>query len=62
MDPATHDSTAVGDEALLLAAERPTWVAADRAAGAQAAIAAGAQAIVMDDCYFDLGIWDLHVT
>ena len=49
VDTASHDSTAVGDEALLLAAERPTWVAADRAAGAQAAIASGAQAIVMDD-------------
>lgn len=49
VDTAVHDSTAVGDEALLLAAERPTWVAADRAAGARAAIAANAQAIVMDD-------------
>lgn len=49
VDPAQHDSTAVGDEALLLAAERPTWIAADRAAGAQAMIASGAQAIVMDD-------------
>ncbi len=49
VDHVLHDSTAVGDEALLLAAERPTWVAADRAAGARAAIAANAQAIVMDD-------------
>lgn len=49
VDPAQHDSQAVGDEALLLAAERPTWVAADRGAGGRAAIAGGAQAIVMDD-------------
>lgn len=49
VDPAVHDSTAVGDEALLLAADRPTWISADRAAGARAAVAAGAQAIVMDD-------------
>jgi tetraacyldisaccharide 4'-kinase len=49
VDPARHDSTTVGDEALILAAERPTWVAADRAAGARAAIEAGAQALVMDD-------------
>jgi tetraacyldisaccharide 4'-kinase len=49
VDPATHDSTAVGDEALLLAERRPTWVSADRRAGGQAAVAGGAQAIVMDD-------------
>jgi tetraacyldisaccharide 4'-kinase len=49
VDPATHDSQAVGDEALLLAAERPSWISPDRAAGAQAMVAAGAQAIVMDD-------------
>jgi tetraacyldisaccharide 4'-kinase len=49
VNPAEHDSQAVGDEALLLAAERPTWIAADRGAGGQAAVAAGAQAIVMDD-------------
>ncbi len=49
VEPARHDSRDVGDEALLLAAERPTWLSADRAAGARAAIGGGAQALVMDD-------------
>ncbi|MDN3566732.1 tetraacyldisaccharide 4'-kinase [Paeniroseomonas aquatica] len=49
VDPVLHDSQAVGDEALLLAAERPAWISADRGLGAQAAVAAGAQTILMDD-------------
>ncbi len=49
VDPRLHDSQAVGDEALLLAAERPAWISADRGLGAQAAVAAGAQIILMDD-------------
>ncbi|MEA1938780.1 MAG: tetraacyldisaccharide 4'-kinase, partial [Pseudomonadota bacterium] len=44
-----HDSRAVGDEPLLLAARHPCWVARDRVTGAQAAMKAGATALVMDD-------------
>lgn len=44
-----HSAADVGDEALLLAAAAPTWVARDRAAGIRAAIAAGAQRVLLDD-------------
>lgn len=49
VDPARHDAAAVGDEALLLADARPTWVARDRAAGAAAAARAGAGLVILDD-------------
>ncbi len=49
VDRERHDAAAIGDEALLLAAVAPTWVARDRVAGALAAAKAGAELIVMDD-------------
>jgi tetraacyldisaccharide 4'-kinase len=49
VDPDRHSSEEVGDEALLLASERPAWICADRAQGARAAVAGGALALVMDD-------------
>src|SRR5437762_5514116 len=49
VDPARHDADAVGDEALLLAAVAPCWVAKDRAPGIAAAVKAGAEAILLDD-------------
>jgi tetraacyldisaccharide 4'-kinase len=49
VDPARHDAAAVGDEALMIAAAAPCWVARDRAAGARAASGAGADLVLLDD-------------
>lgn len=49
VDPRFHDAAEVGDEALLLAAAAPTWIARNRRSGAAAAHAAGAQILILDD-------------
>lgn len=49
IDPRQHNARDVGDEALLLAAAAPAWIARDRKAGAIAACAAGAQLLILDD-------------
>ena len=49
IDPSFHTAAEVGDEALMLGADGPFWIARDRAEGALAAADRGAQAVVLDD-------------
>jgi tetraacyldisaccharide 4'-kinase len=56
VDPQHHAAADVGDEALLVAARAPCWVARDRVAGVGAAAAAGDAAVLLDDGFQDPGI------
>lgn len=56
VDLARHSARDVGDEALLLAQQCPTWVGGDRAALARAAVAAGATCLIMDDGFQNPGL------
>ena len=49
VDLERHGVAQIGDEALLLAARAPTWVARNRVSGAEAAAEDGAGIVVMDD-------------
>jgi len=49
VNPAIHSAEQVGDEAMMMAAAAPVWIAVNRAQGARAAAQAGADVIVMDD-------------
>lgn len=51
VDPAYHSANDVGDEALLLAAIAPTWIAARRKDAAMLAVGAGADLLLLDDAH-----------
>ena len=49
VDPAVHDASQVGDEALMLSRSGEAWIGTDRVAAGQAMEADGVDVIIMDD-------------
>jgi len=49
VDPSRHDAAAVGDEPLMLAAERPVYIGADRMQSLRLAVRDGADVLIKDD-------------
>lgn len=56
VDPNVHSPFEVGDEALLLAREAPTWIAKKRPLGVKKAIERGAHCIILDDGHQTVGL------
>lgn len=56
VDPAVHDASQVGDEALLLARAAPTWIAKKRRWALEPMAEAGIDVMVLDDGYQDPGL------
>ncbi len=57
-----HSANDVGDEALMLSAFAPTWVASKRSDGVQSAIEEGADIILLDDGFQDPSVYkDLSI-
>ena len=56
VDPAVHDASQVGDEALMLSRSGEAWIGADRVAAGQAMEADGVDIIIMDDGFQNPGL------
>ena len=56
VDPATDTFREVGDEALMMASEGPTWISRNRSAGVKAATSSGANVVVLDDGFQNFSV------
>jgi tetraacyldisaccharide 4'-kinase len=56
VDPAVHDASQVGDEALMLSRSGDAWIGADRVAAGQAMETDGVDIIIMDDGFQNPGL------